>query len=101
MRQITVLLPKINEDGSLEKWKPMGKQDHMIAQYKSGSVKKMIHLENKLPSWSPSRDGYIMDFNDRITVASVKNFQIIDPNDSSFESKYRKYNTDGIWKIRG
>lgn len=38
-------------------------------------------LQNKSPSWSDESGAYVLNFHGRVTRASVKNFQMVRPDD--------------------
>lgn len=46
-----------------------------------GSSEMRLVLRNKQPQWSESTQSYVLNFGGRVTQASVKNFQIIHPDD--------------------
>ena len=41
----------------------------------------MLVLQNKAPSWNEHLAAYCLNFNGRVTTASVKNFQLVEPRD--------------------
>jgi len=79
-----VLLPKIEEDGSVIGWKPMNDEEHMLNQFKKGNMNKMTYLINKVPTWNNAVNSYMLNFHGRVTVTSIKNFQLININNSQF-----------------
>ncbi|CEP01335.1 unnamed protein product (mitochondrion) [Plasmodiophora brassicae] len=71
-RKMTVLLPT-KVSGS------PGEVDISEA-FKSGTHMnnaRIVSLENKSPKWSDQVGAYVLNFNGRVTMASVKNFQLI------------------------
>lgn len=48
---------------------------------KRGSNTDMIRLINKVPKWNTTLGAYCLNFNGRVTLASVKNFQLVAEND--------------------
>jgi hypothetical protein len=44
----------------------------------------IIRLGNKAPVWNPALKSFALNFNGRVTQASVKNFQIIHPVDIEY-----------------
>ena len=38
-------------------------------------------LQNKAPTWNEHLAAYCLNFNGRVTLASVKNFQLVEPRD--------------------
>lgn len=43
-----------------------------------------LHLQNKQPIYNPDTNSYSLNFSGRVTVASVKNFQIVHPLEPTF-----------------
>jgi tubby-related protein 1 len=41
----------------------------------------MVPLVNKRPRWDPEVGAFVLAFNGRVTCASVKNFQLVTPDD--------------------
>lgn len=46
-----------------------------------GANQGLVLLQNKAPSWSYETGAYVLNFHGRVTQASVKNFQIVYPDD--------------------
>ena len=44
----------------------------------SKDKKLLIHLKSKPPAWDEALERFFLNFNGRVTMASVKNFQLID-----------------------
>ena len=74
---MTVILPEINKEGTFDIWKPMRNEDHMIHQFKCGHTDKMMCLKNKPPVWTSALNAYVLNFFGRVTMPSVKNFQLV------------------------
>jgi len=49
--------------------------------HKHGRSDDMIVLTNKSPRWNEQMQAYCLNFNGRVTHASVKNFQLVDESD--------------------
>lgn len=49
-----------------------------------GKTDSYIALTNKRPIYNMDTSSYVLNFNGRVTLPSVKNFQVIHPNDSSY-----------------
>ena len=75
-RCMHVMLPKIKEDNSII----INKEESLLDQFKKDNYGKMIHLINKQPSWNNSIKSYVLKFSKKITTNSMKNFQLLDPN---------------------
>ena len=41
-------------------------------------------MRNKTPVWNKDTQSYVLNFNGRVTMASVKNFQLIAENDTDY-----------------
>ena len=48
---------------------------------KGSDSEGIIKLVNKVPKWNPSLGAYCLNFNGRVTQASVKNFQLVSEGD--------------------
>lgn len=78
-RQMKACIPAVDEVGNPTKvWQPMSKDDERMSTYlkKKTSVEHLVCLENKSPSWNDEVGAYVLNFNGRVTKASVKNFQL-------------------------
>eukprot|EP01006_Ploeotia_vitrea_P060103 TRINITY_DN75306_c0_g1_i1.p1 TRINITY_DN75306_c0_g1~~TRINITY_DN75306_c0_g1_i1.p1 ORF type:complete len:389 (-),score=34.25 TRINITY_DN75306_c0_g1_i1:113-1279(-) len=83
-RKMTALLPAVDEQTNRRTvWRPDKEEDGLIAQYKKGNTEGMVTLRNKEPAWNEQLRAYVLNFNGRVTLASVKNFQLVDPSDPS------------------
>lgn len=51
------------------------------SQKKKEGLDRMQVLRNKAPKWSEKLSAYCLNFNGRVTHASVKNFQLISSDD--------------------
>ena len=74
-RKMTVVLPSVQPDGSRVQYSEEG--ERILDRYKkdAGSPNIMVY-SNKKPKWNPSLGAYCLNFNGRVTEASVKNFQL-------------------------
>jgi hypothetical protein len=57
--------------------------DSLLSKIKSQSYTNTIQLRNKPPTWNPSINCYVLNFKGRVTMASVKNFQLVQPMNES------------------
>jgi len=53
----------------------------MLDKFKKGRLEGMQQLMNKPPKWSEEVGAYVLNFNGRVTMASVKNFQLVAPDE--------------------
>ena len=84
-RKMSVCISKVEEYGNpLKVWQPMKKDDESISKFlktEVGTKEKVMLLENKPPSWNNDVKAYVLNFNGRVTMASVKNFQLCTRDD--------------------
>lgn len=84
-RKMQVAIPEIDEFGHIVKIRDYsgtksGEQD-MLTKLKEKNHKDIRPLINKPPRWNEQVGAYVLNFNGRVTMASVKNFQLVDPED--------------------
>eukprot|EP00835_Amoeboradix_gromovi_P002725 NODE_160_length_16633_cov_0.230132.p7 type:complete len:276 gc:universal NODE_160_length_16633_cov_0.230132:11418-12245(+) len=77
-RCMTILLPAISKQGKMNILR-----SSLYDMYKSNS-KEIIVLQNKTPLWNEETNSYVLNFNGRVTVASVKNFQVTPNQDLDY-----------------
>ena len=53
-------------------------KDGLLARFKDRRKKKYYTFFNKMPLWNENTKSYALNFHGRVTVSSVKNFQIVD-----------------------
>jgi tubby-related protein 1 len=58
--------------------RPREEKDGVGARFKSASLDGLVCLRNKEPVWNEQLKAYVLNFNGRVSMASVKNFQLID-----------------------
>jgi len=79
-RKMKVCISKVDEDDiPLKVWRPTKEDDESMVtclKKEATSLDKLILLENKPPSWNNEAGAYVLNFNGRVTMASVKNFQL-------------------------
>jgi tubby and related proteins len=81
-RKMTVLLPKLDSKQNREVWQPMKPEDAIISKYKESPQHcNLQRLINKPPQWHDELGAYVLNFNGRVTMASVKNFQLVHDED--------------------
>lgn len=52
----------------------------LLVRHANNNTDKLVTLVNKSPSWNEQTQSYVLNFHGRVTQASVKNFQIIHPD---------------------
>jgi len=80
-RKMKVCVPRVREDGTRVVWRPVNKDDEMINKCKEQDHTNLTYLINKPPRWNDQVGAYVLNFNGRVTMASVKNFQLVTPED--------------------
>ncbi|KUF94190.1 Dihydroorotase [Phytophthora nicotianae] len=80
-RKMKVCVPRVREDGTRVVWRPLTKEDEMVNKCKEQDHTNLTYLINKPPRWNDQVCAYVLNFNGRVTMASVKNFQLVTPED--------------------
>ncbi|XP_060030085.1 tubby-related protein 2 isoform X2 [Erinaceus europaeus] len=81
-RKMTVIVPEIDAQNRRISVQPQNEQESLLNRLQRGARQGLVLLQNKTPSWSDESGAYVLNFHGRVTRASVKNFQIVQPNDS-------------------
>lgn len=80
-RKMKIVVPAVDPDtNEAVLFKPMQKSESMSTRIE-GMSKNCIYLVNKRPKWSESVGAYVLNFHGRVTMASVKNFQLVRHDD--------------------
>jgi tubby-related protein 1 len=88
-RKMQVAIPGVNENLEIIKWRDSmgpsgtGTNDDMLTRIKDRNFRDMVYLINKPPRWNEQVGAYVLNFNGRVTMASVKNFQLVDPEEQN------------------
>jgi len=81
-RRMNVCIAKIQDDGEPKKdWQPENEDESMLKCFKhktESALRDLYFYENRQPKWNEDMSSYVLNFNSRVTMASVKNFQLID-----------------------
>jgi len=76
-RKMKVMVPTVNEQGQRKVLRPTSKDETMLERYKAAKNDDDVQiLKNKQPKWNDQVGAYVLNFNGRVTRASVKNFQL-------------------------
>merc|ERR1711904_459469 len=59
----------------------MGETEGLLALQNAGATERVACYQNKSPKWNESVGAFVLNFNKRVTQASVKNFQLISVED--------------------
>jgi tubby-related protein 1 len=80
-RRMNVCISKIQDSGEPEKtWQPENGDDTMLKCFKQkaeSAMRDLYFYKNRQPKWNEELSVYVLNFNSRVTMASVKNFQLI------------------------
>ncbi|CAG8466655.1 2613_t:CDS:10 [Paraglomus occultum] len=83
-RKMTVLMTSMTKNGTRPDFRPEREEDTLIGKYRNGNDRDILVLHNKSPQWNEETESYVLNFNGRVTLASVKNFQIVHDNDLDY-----------------
>ena len=78
-RKMQVAIPSVDEAGR-PATAPPGVED-ITQRIKDRNLRDLSYLINKPPRWNEQVNAYVLNFNGRVTMASVKNFQLVAPDD--------------------
>lgn len=82
-RRMTILAPFLDDLGQSV---VSSSQSSLYDIFKSGQTDQLLTLQNKDPVWNEETESFVLNFNGRVTLASVKNFQIVSDKDLDFIS---------------
>ncbi|XP_013863614.1 tubby protein homolog [Austrofundulus limnaeus] len=83
-RKMTVIIPGMLENNERVSVCPQNELETLLARHASGNTEKLVTLVNKFPSFNEQTQSYVLNFHGRVTQASVKNFQIIHPDNGDY-----------------
>jgi len=76
-RKMKVMVPNVDENGQRVVLRPTDPSESMLERYKAAKNDNDVQiLKNKQPKWNDQVGAYVLNFNGRVTRASVKNFQL-------------------------
>lgn len=79
---MNVVLPSLDANDEFEMIESNGGgPNESRLEAKSESDKSVIVLKNREPVWCDETGSYVLNFNGRVSQASVKNFQLVHPRD--------------------
>lgn len=77
--RINVRIPPVNETGLATQWKDPGLEKNGAAgrsAWEHAVGGEAVMLRNKRPQYDEKRGGHVLDFHGRVSMPSVKNFQL-------------------------
>ncbi|MED6271909.1 hypothetical protein CHARACLAT_025011 [Characodon lateralis] len=83
-RKMTVIIPGMLENDERVSICPKNELETLLVRHSNGNTDKLVTLVNKPPSWNEQTQSYVLNFHGRVTQASVKNFQIIHPDNEDY-----------------
>nr|XP_042088233.1 tubby-related protein 2 isoform X5 [Ovis aries] len=83
-RKMNVIIPEINAQNQRICVQPKNEQESLLSRLKRGASQGLVLMQNKAPSWNDQSGAYVLNFHGRVTRASVKNFQIVHPDDPDY-----------------
>ncbi|GAB6030734.1 hypothetical protein CHUAL_007585 [Chamberlinius hualienensis] len=83
-RKMAVVLPAINQSPRKLESTSITEPETLVELWKNGKMDDIVELHNKTPMWNDDTQSYVLNFQGRVTQASVKNFQIIHHNDADY-----------------
>ncbi|KAI4534786.1 hypothetical protein MG293_015646 [Ovis ammon polii] len=81
---MNVIIPEINAQNQRICVQPKNEQESLLSRLKRGASQGLVLMQNKAPSWNDQSGAYVLNFHGRVTRASVKNFQIVHPDDPDY-----------------
>ena len=79
-----VAIPAVDENNTiLAHEQSRSGDDDMLNRMKDRNLKDLCYLINKPPRWNEQVGAYVLNFSGRVTMASVKNFQLVDPDEQN------------------
>ncbi|KAK3556933.1 hypothetical protein QTP70_022424 [Hemibagrus guttatus] len=83
-RRMTVIIPGMDKDGERVPIRPRNENDGLLIRHQNRNMENVIELRNKTPVWNEETSSHVLNFNGRVTQASVKNFQIVHSKDQDY-----------------
>mgnify|MGYP001946165182 CR=1 FL=1 len=77
-RKMQVAVPSVDEDNNVSE-----ANVDLLQRIKDRKFNDVTYMINKQPLWSEAVGAYVLNFYGRVTMASVKNFQLVCPEDQS------------------
>ncbi|KAM3621855.1 uncharacterized protein V6R79_017122 [Siganus canaliculatus] len=83
-RRMTVIIPGMNKDNDRVPLRPRSDCDGLLIRHQNRRMENLIELHNKTPVWNEETASHVLNFNGRVTQASIKNFQIVHSKDLDY-----------------
>ncbi|KAJ3349875.1 hypothetical protein HDU83_000251, partial [Entophlyctis luteolus] len=88
-RKMTVILPGMEPMPGRpyhrrKQIRPQNEKETLLHRSRRGHDKDIHVMHNKTPQWNPETESFVLNFNTRVTMASVKNFQVVHDHDLDY-----------------
>nr|XP_015304996.1 tubby-related protein 1 isoform X8 [Macaca fascicularis] len=83
-RRMTVIIPGMSAENERVPIRPRNASDGLLVRWQNKTLESLIELHNKPPVWNDDSGSYTLNFQGRVTQASVKNFQIVHADDPDY-----------------
>uniref|UniRef100_A0A3Q1DFE5 Tubby C-terminal domain-containing protein n=1 Tax=Amphiprion ocellaris TaxID=80972 RepID=A0A3Q1DFE5_AMPOC len=83
-RRMTVVIPGMDKDNDRVPLRPRSDCDGLLIRHQNRRMENLIELHNKTPVWNEETASHVLNFNGRVTQASIKNFQIVHSKDLDY-----------------
>lgn len=81
-RKMNVTIPRVQPNGERLVCRTLTPETDGLAAMAQGNNQLIDTFSNKSPKWNESIGAYVLNFNKRVTEASVKNFQLVNSTDT-------------------
>ncbi|KAM6947728.1 tubby-related protein 3-like [Lycodopsis pacificus] len=83
-RRMTIVIPGMDKNNERVPLRPRIDCDGLLLKHQNRRTENLIELHNKTPVWSDETASHVLNFNGRVTQASIKNFQIVHSKDLDY-----------------
>jgi hypothetical protein len=81
-RKMEIVIPRVQPNGERLVCRTLNPDaESLVAMHKNGHTQFIEPYVNKSPQWNEQVNAYVLNFNKRVTQASVKNFQLCHKED--------------------
>ncbi|XP_061640110.1 tubby-related protein 1-like isoform X1 [Phyllopteryx taeniolatus] len=83
-RRMAVIIPGMDKHNERVPLRPRNDYDGLLIRHQNRRMENLIELHNKTPVWNEETASHVLNFNGRVTQASIKNFQIVHSKDLDY-----------------
>ncbi|XP_061688316.1 tubby-related protein 1-like [Syngnathoides biaculeatus] len=83
-RRMSVIIPGMDKHNERVPLRPRNDYDGLLIRHQNRRMENLIELHNKTPVWNEETASHVLNFNGRVTQASIKNFQIVHSKDLDY-----------------